>query len=34
LTGGQTGDIYIFHLRQIGADGHDQGGLTLVMIAQ
>ena len=33
LGGGQSGDVYIFHLRQIGSDNHDQGGLTLVMIA-
>ena len=33
LTGAQPGDAYIFHLRQIGADNHDQGGLTLVMLA-
>jgi len=34
LKGGQPGDVYIFHLRQIGSDNHDQGGLTLVMIVR
>ncbi|MEK6286757.1 MAG: hypothetical protein AABO57_13545 [Acidobacteriota bacterium] len=33
LSGAQTGDAYIFHLRQIGADNRDQGGLTLLMVA-
>lgn len=33
LTGAALGDAYIFHLRQIGADKRDQGGLTIVMVA-
>jgi hypothetical protein len=33
LTGAELGDAYIFHLRQIGADKRDQGGLTIVMVA-
>jgi hypothetical protein len=33
LSGAQAGDAYIFHLRQIGSDNRDQGGLTLLMIA-
>jgi hypothetical protein len=33
LSGGQLGAGYIFHLTQTGADGHPQGGLTLVMVA-
>jgi hypothetical protein len=27
------GDAYIFHLTQVGADGRDQGGLTVVTVA-
>lgn len=27
------GDAYIFHLTQVGADGRDQGGLTIVTVA-
>jgi hypothetical protein len=33
LTGAALGDAYIFHLRQIGVDNRDQGGLTIVMVA-
>lgn len=33
LSGAQRGDAYIFHLRQIGSDNRDQGGLTLLMVA-
>jgi hypothetical protein len=33
LSGAELGDAYIFHLRQIGEDKRDQGGLTIVMIA-
>jgi hypothetical protein len=33
LSGAELGDAYIFHLRQIGADTRDQGGLTIVMVA-
>src|SRR5437762_10963720 len=33
LSGAEFGDAYIFHLRQIGADKYDQGGLTIVMVA-
>lgn len=33
LSGAKLGDAYIFHLRQIGDDDRDQGGLTLVMFA-
>jgi hypothetical protein len=33
LFGAQPGDAYIFHLRQIGSDNRDQGGLTLLMVA-
>ena len=33
LSGAALGDAYIFHLRQIGADKRDQGGLTIVMVA-
>lgn len=33
LSGAELGDAYIFHLRQIGEDQRDQGGLTIVMVA-
>jgi len=33
LVGAELGDAYIFHLRQIGEDKRDQGGLTIVMVA-
>jgi len=33
MSRAKSGDAYIFHLRQIGGDGRDQGGLTLVMVA-
>jgi hypothetical protein len=33
LAGAHLGAGYIFHLTQTGADGHAQGGLTVVMIA-
>lgn len=33
LAGAEFGDAYIFHLRQIGEDTRDQGGLTIVMVA-
>lgn len=33
LSGAELGDAYVFHLRQIGADKRDQGGLTVVMVA-
>jgi hypothetical protein len=33
LSKASFGDAYIFHLTQTGADGHAQGGLTIVMIA-
>jgi len=33
LTGAELGDAYIFHLRQIGEDNRDHGGLTIVMVA-
>jgi len=33
LSGSDFGDAYIFHLRQIGEDKRDQGGLTIVMVA-
>jgi hypothetical protein len=33
LAGANLGAGYIFHLTQTGADGHAQGGLTVVMIA-
>jgi hypothetical protein len=33
LTGAELGDAYVFHLRQIGEDKRDQGGLTIVMLA-
>lgn len=33
LLGAQLGDAYIFHLRQIGSDKRDHGGLTVVMVA-
>jgi hypothetical protein len=33
LTRAELGDAYIFHLRQIGEDKRDQGGLTIVMVA-
>jgi len=33
LSGAHGGDAYIFHLRQIGVDHRDQGGLTLLMVA-
>jgi hypothetical protein len=33
LSGAELGDAHIFHLRQIGEDQRDQGGLTIVMVA-
>jgi hypothetical protein len=33
LSGAHLGAGYIFHLTQTGADGHPQGGVTLVMVA-
>jgi hypothetical protein len=33
LSVAQPGDAYIFHLRQIGSDNRDQGGLTVLMVA-
>ena len=33
LSGGSSGDAYIFHLSQSDADGLVQGGLTIVMVA-
>ena len=33
LSGAHLGAGYIFHLTQTGADGHPQGGLTLVMVS-
>jgi hypothetical protein len=32
MSGGHLGAGYIFHLTQTGADGHAQGGLTVVMV--
>lgn len=32
LSGGSTGDVYIFHLSQSDADRQVQGGLTIVMV--
>jgi hypothetical protein len=32
LSRARLGDAHIFHLRQIGSDKRDQGGLTLVMV--
>lgn len=33
LSGASFGDAYIFHMKQVGESGHDQGGLTVVMVA-
>ncbi|PYS93197.1 MAG: hypothetical protein DMF64_05810 [Acidobacteria bacterium] len=33
ISNATPGDAFIFHIRQVGSDGHDQGGLTAVMVA-
>ncbi len=33
LTGAPLGEAFIFHLTQVGANGHAQGGLTVVILA-
>lgn len=33
MSAASFGDAYIFHLTQVGDDGRDQGGLTIVMVA-